>query len=98
MEVATQLSTSSLDSLSRICPAVCTQQTYVTLALVGLIFAVAIVVIFFLRKRFKPWVYLLIQILLLFIFVQTFIADSRHVSCGSGCSANGVYYDFVIWK
>jgi Ca2+/Na+ antiporter len=73
------------------CPAVCTQQTYVYISMLGLLFGVLAIVLFLLRKKvlskWRPILFWIFLVLFLLFSVQI-----RFESCGSGCSRDGVYF------
>jgi len=73
-----------------VCPAVCTQQVYIYINVLGLLFGVFAIVLFLLRKNILSkwrlvsfWIFI---VLFLFFFVQI-----KYNRCGSGCSSSGIY-------
>ncbi len=77
--------------LMMLCPTVCTQQTYIYITVLGLLFGALAIILFLLRKKvLSKW-----RSILFFVFLVLFLLYSVQIeynSCGSGCLSSGTYF------
>jgi len=85
-----------LSDLPTACAAVCTSQVYITYSLFSLIFVVIMAVLLFYGKRFSVRKMFLFQLILIILFLSTFIAHKQGGGCGSGCDPNFIEFHFQI--
>ena len=73
------------------CPAVCTQQTYIYITVLGPLLGFFAMVLFLLRKKvLSKWRSIIFWILLVLFLL--FSVQIEYIKCESGCSTEGVYF------
>lgn len=80
-----------------LCPAICTNQTYVIFSYVGIIFGLLAVLMVFvlLKKLIRKSIGVTLGAIFFIIFFMYGI-QIEYERCGSGCAKNGTYYQYRL--